>query len=82
MRNLNIKNDDAYDIAQFIAKRKGTSVTKVVTDLLRKEKRAITKDELVSKWTRIGNETWLRMTPEQRNWDYNAEMYDDQGLPK
>jgi hypothetical protein len=82
MRNLNIKNDEAYELAQFIAKRTGKSMTLIVTELLQREKRALTKDELIEKWTRIANENWERMTPEQRNWDYNADMYDENGLPK
>jgi len=82
MRNLNIKSDEAYELAQFIAKRTGKSMTLIVTELLQREKRALTKDELIEKWTRIANENWERMTPEQRNWDYNADMYDENGLPK
>lgn len=82
MRNLNIKSDEAYELAQFIAKRTGKSMTLIVTELLQREKRALTKDELIEKWTRIANENWERMTPEQRNWDYDADMYDENGLPK
>ena len=45
MRNLNIKSDEAYELAHFIAKRNGQSVTAAVTALLKREKGALTKDE-------------------------------------
>jgi hypothetical protein len=82
MRNLNIKSDEAYDLAQFIAKRTGKSLSLVVTEALKKQKKALTKDELKAKWMRISQENWEKMTPEQRVWDYNADMYDENGLPK
>jgi hypothetical protein len=81
MRNLNIKSDEAYDLAQFIAKRTGKSLTLAVTDALKNEKRHLTKDELKAKWMKRTDEIAARMTPEQRNWDYDAEMYDKHGLP-
>jgi hypothetical protein len=82
MRNLNIKSDEAYDLAQFIAKRTGKSLSLVVTEALKKQKKALTKDELIEKWMRKSQENWERMTPEQRSWDYDADMYDENGLPK
>lgn len=82
MRNLNIKSDEAYELAHFIAKRTGKSVTAAVIDLLRRGKRELTKDELMEKWMRKGEEIYARMTPEQRNWDYDAELYDEDGLPR
>ena len=82
MRNLNIKSDEAHDLATFIAKRTGKTLTLAVTDALRKEKRALTKDELIEKWTRIGRENWERMSPAMRDWDYDADLYDEFGLPK
>ena len=82
MRNLNIKSDKAYELAEFIAKRTGKSMTLVVTEALQKEKSALTKDELIEKWVRIGRENWERMDPAMRDWDYDADMYDEFGLPK
>lgn len=82
MRNLNIKSDEAYELAHFIAKRTGKSMTQAVTDVLKREKRALTKDELMEKWARIGAENRARMSPEMRDWDYDADMYDEWGLPK
>lgn len=81
MRNLNIKSDEAHDLATFISKRTGKSLTLVVTEALAKEKRELTRDELVAKWMRKSQENWEKMTPEQRTWDYDADMYDDDGLP-
>lgn len=82
MRNLNIKSDEAYELAHFIAKRTGKSLTAAVTDLLKREKRALTKDELIEKWTRIGAENRARLDPAYLAEDHDAEMYDEWGLPK
>jgi hypothetical protein len=82
MRNLNIKSDQAYDLAHFVAKRTGKSLTAVVVDLLQREKRALTKDELKNKWLRIAAENRRKLDPEFLNWDYNADLYDELGLPK
>jgi hypothetical protein len=82
MRNLNIKSDQAHDIAQFIATRTGKTLTAVVTDALIKEKRALTKDEIIAKWTKIGAENRQRLDPAFLEWDYDADMYDEWGLPK
>ncbi len=82
MRNLNIKSDEAYDLAHFIAKRSGKSVTQAVTDVLKREKRTLTKDELVIKWTRIGAENKDRLDPAFLDWDYDGDLYDSHGLPK
>jgi hypothetical protein len=82
MRNLNIKSDKAYELAEFIAKRTGKSMTLVVTEALQKEKRALTKDELIEKWKRIGAENRKRLDPAFLEWDYDADLYDDWGLPK
>ena len=61
--------------------RLGKSVTAAVTDLLKREKRALTKDELIEKWTRISEENGRILGPKFRNWDYDSEMYDEHGLP-
>jgi hypothetical protein len=56
-------------------------LTAVVVDFLQREKRALTKEELTEKWMRKSQENWEKMTPEQRVWDYDADMYDEDGLP-
>jgi hypothetical protein len=53
-----------------------------VIDFLKREKRALTKDELLEKWTRIGAENRQRLNPAYLAEDYDSEMYDDWGLPK
>lgn len=82
MRNLNIKSDETYDLANFIAKRTGKSMTLAVTDALKREKRALVAQELITKWTAIGKNNRDRLDPAFLNWDYNVEMYDENGLPK
>jgi antitoxin VapB len=82
MRNLNIKSDEAYDLAQFIAQRTGKSLTLVVTEALKKEKRALTKDELREKWTRIAEDNARKCDPDWLKWDYDEALYDENGIPK
>ena len=82
MRNLNIKSDEAYELAHFIAKRKGTNLTAVVTDLLRKEKRELTIDERRERIREIAEESakhWLPLPPGEK---YDDFLYDEMGMPK
>jgi hypothetical protein len=81
MRNLNIKSDEAYELAHFVAARTGKSMTATIIDLLKREKRSLTKDELVEKWTRIAEENRRNLDPKWLNWDYDADLYDEFGLP-
>ncbi len=82
MRNLNIKSDEAYELAHFIAKRTGQSVTQAVIEILKREKRALTADELIAKWTAIGGANRDRLDPAFINWNYADDLYDENGLPK
>ena len=82
MRSLNIKSDEAYELAHFIAKRKGTNLTAVVTDLLRKEKRELTIDERRARINAIVEESskhWLPLAPGEK---YDDFLYDEMGMPK
>ncbi len=82
MRNLNIKSDEAYELAHFVARRSGKTVTATITDLLKREKRALTKDELLEKWSRIGAENRKRLDPAYLAENHDSEIYDEWGLPK
>jgi hypothetical protein len=82
MKNLNIKSDEAYELAHFIAKRKGQNLTAVVTELLRKEKRELTRDERLARIDEIARESakdWKPLAPGEK---YDDFLYDELGLPK
>ena len=53
MRNLNIKSDEAYELASDIARRTGKNLTLVVTDALRETQRLLTRDEKLAKLEEI-----------------------------
>ena len=82
MRNLNIKSDKVYADVEFIAKRTGKTLTAAVAQAVANEKRRLTKDELIAKWKRIGEQNRQTLPPEFLNWDYDADLYDEWGLPK
>jgi hypothetical protein len=42
----------------------------------------LTDAELLEKWIRISQELGERLSPEFRNWDYDADLYGDDGLPR
>ena len=76
------KSDEAYELAHFIAKRKGQNLTAVVTELLRKEKRELTLEERRVRIRAIAEESgknWKPLAPGEK---YDDFLYDEQGLPK
>jgi hypothetical protein len=82
MRNLNIKSDEAYDLAMELSEKTGKSLKLVITDALRAGKRELMRDELTRKWDKIIQEARAKQTPEQRDFDGDAMLYDELGLPK
>ncbi len=82
MKNLNIKSDEAYELAHFIAKRKGQNLTAVVTELLRKEKRELTRDERLARLNAFSEECGKLWEPLPDGVKYDDFLYDERGLPK
>lgn len=81
MRNLNLKSDEAYELASRVAKTSGTSLTQAVIDALRDRDRALRKQAISDKWDRIIAENRANLTPEIRDFDADAFLYDEDGLP-
>jgi hypothetical protein len=82
MRNLNIKSDEAYELAHFIAGRTGKNLTLVVTEALRKQEMELTHDERLAKLNAIAEESGKMWPKDLKNEDYNDFLYDEFGLPK
>jgi antitoxin VapB len=86
--SLNIKNPETYRLAKELAAQTGESITTAVTEAVRArleevKRRKRPKGELAAELMRIGKEIASRMTEEERNFDYDAYLYDEEtGLPK
>ena len=78
---MNIKSEEAYALASEIARREGVSLTQAVVDALRARQRALSKQERLARAEAICRDFAARMSPEFKNWDYDAELYDENGLP-
>ena len=84
--SLNIKNPEAHALAAELARRLDTSMTQAVTIAL-KDKLAATGSGAVvrdraERMLRMAHAIAERLTPEQRTMDIDAELYDENGLPK
>ncbi len=85
--SLNIKNPEAHKLASEIAKQTGESLTDVVVKALRERAERLKADKFDQKkfdaLMRIANDAASRMSPELRNLDIDAFLYDPEtGLPK
>jgi antitoxin VapB len=86
--SLNIKNPETYRLAKELAEQTGESITTAVTEALRAKldevkRKKRPKGELAAELMRLGREAASRMTEEERHFDYDAFLYDEEtGLPK
>jgi hypothetical protein len=83
---LRIKNPETHRLAAELAKRKGTTMTQVITDVLRKELEAAEREAEAQRRARramkIAREIRVRIDPENLP-DFDALLYDSEtGLPK
>ena len=88
-RQLNIRSDEAYEIAHRLADQRGRSVTEVVTEALRKEARPPVSApevspeeaaETIRVLTEISERT-ARAAKSGTTSDHSY-LYDEHGLPK
>lgn len=79
---MNIKNAEAYEIASALAEKAGTSLTQVVLDALRAQKRELEKEETFERAMAIIQNMRSRLSPEFLTRDFDNELYDEFGLPK
>ena len=79
---LNIKSDEAYDLANKIALAEGISLTQAVLEALRLREREVSKEARVERAKAICREARALMSPETVALDIDDYLYDEFGLPK
>jgi len=84
--SLNIKNPKTHALAAQLAQRLDLSMTEAVTVALKDKLAATEPDaEVERRLTRLlsmANDIARRLTPEQKKFDIDSELYDARGLPK
>jgi hypothetical protein len=83
--SLNIKNPKTHALAAQLAQRLDMSMTEAVTVAL-KDKLAATEPDVeverrFARLVNMANAIAERLTPEQKAFDIDAELYDERGLP-
>ncbi|HKS82081.1 MAG TPA: type II toxin-antitoxin system VapB family antitoxin [Candidatus Acidoferrales bacterium] len=82
---MNIKNDEAQQLAQELAKLTGESMTAAVMQSLRERLdrvRAQTGDGLVDRLLKIGRDCAAHLKEPFRSIDHGELLYNEKGLPK
>ena len=79
---MNIKSDEAYELASKIAEAKGISLTQAVIEALRLREREVSKEARVAKVMELCREARALMSPETLALDIDDFLYDEYGLPK
>lgn len=80
---LNIKSDEAYELATKIARREGVSLTQAVLDALRARQWDLTKEERFKEVMALCRETAALLSAKTLAFDIDKELYDEEtGLPK
>lgn len=79
---LNIKSDEAYELASRIAEAEGISLTQAVIEALRLREREISKDSRFARAMEIIHDMRARMSPETLALDIDDYLYDEYGMPK
>jgi antitoxin VapB len=83
---LNIKSDEAHEMATELASLRGTSLSKAVTDAIRneleRERRQRAKTGLSEELLGIGRRCAAHIEGPISSQDHAAMLYDDLGLPR
>lgn len=82
MRNLNIKDDETFEIASRIAKRTGQSLKHVVREALQEHEQRLTKDEQVARLKLLSIKSGALYSERERMQTLEDLLYDERGLPK
>ena len=84
--SLNLKSDEAYQLARELAERTGESMTKAVVVALRERLERLKKHSRGSRVERalaIGRDCAAHLSPEELALDHDALLYDEKtGLPR
>ena len=85
--SLNIKNEDAHELARQLSQLTGESLTEAVTEAVRERlKRVRDKNthaaKLSDRLLEIGQDCATRLKEPFRSADHGDLLYDEKGLPK
>ncbi|WP_373487581.1 type II toxin-antitoxin system VapB family antitoxin [Blastomonas sp.] len=79
---MNIKSEEAYQLASKIAKAEGISLTQAVVEALRMREREISQEVRFAKAMELCRDARALMSPETLALDIDDYLYDEYGLPK
>lgn len=84
--SMNIKSSEAHELAAELARLRGTTVTRAVTEALRndleRERKRKKRSGLAAELLRIGERCAAHMTQPVSSEDHGPMLYDERGLPK
>jgi antitoxin VapB len=85
--SLNIKNPEAHELAKELAELTGESMTEAIIVALKERlARQLNTPERIAERAEaimaIGRDVAARLGPEFREKDWDAELYDERGLPR
>lgn len=78
---LNIKDDSVHEAVKRIASITGESQARAVATAVHERLAKLERDELADRLLGIGRKAASRMSPEAKELDHGALLYDDRGLP-
>jgi antitoxin VapB len=79
---LNIKNSETERLIQELAEATGQTLTGAITEAVREKLDRVRRKGLAERLMEIGREAASRMTEEERTFNYDDWLYDENGLPK
>ncbi len=82
---MNIKNDEAQELARELAKLTGESMTAAVTEALRERLSEVRNKEgrgLAERLLQIGKDCAAHLKEPYRSTEHGDLLYDEKGLPK
>lgn len=79
---LNIKNPETERLIQELAAASGQTLTGAITEAVREKLDRVRRKGLAERIMEIGREAASRMTEEERTFNYDDWLYDENGLPK
>ena len=82
---LNIKNKEAHNLAQELAKLTGESMTEAVTEAVRERLKRVRRERgtaLSDRLLRIGKDCAKHLKEPFRSIEHGRMLYDERGLPQ
>jgi antitoxin VapB len=79
---LNIKDELVHDAVKRIARITGESQAQAVATAVNERLARLQRDDLAARLLAIGHKTASRMSPETKQLDHAALLYDERGLPR